>query len=76
MSQVSSTNVFNVVGVTREIAVFDTFVSNRYIFTTADGGEISIDAFSAQALQVVELPARNHRKTVTVSVSDAVAEAS
>ena len=65
MSQVSSTNVFNVVSVTHQVVTFDTCVSNRLIFTTKDGGKIEFDAFSDEALQIVALPFLDVRKAVT-----------
>jgi hypothetical protein len=66
MSQVSSTNVFNVVSVTHQVVTFDTFVSNRFILTTSDGGTVEVDAFSDEALTIVALPFLDVRKAVTV----------
>lgn len=67
-----TTNVHHVVAVAVERLAFDDFHSLRFIFTTADGSTVSVDAFSADLLalaDVAEQPAHALRAAATEQVA-------
>jgi hypothetical protein len=66
MSLVTSTNIHHVVSVTAESIRFNDFISTQFVFTTADGGTVTVDAFSAEPLLIALRPERDVRN-VTVT---------
>lgn len=51
-------NLHNVVSIHKEVVRFDTFVSHQFTFTDDKGNEVSISAFAAEALEIVEVGQR------------------
>ena len=51
-------NIHDVVSIRKEVVRFDTFVSNQFTFTDGKGNEITISAFAAEPLEIVEIGQR------------------
>ena len=52
----TSTNLHRVVGITTQTRIFADFVSTIFRFAMSDGGVVEVDAFSAEPLEVTQLP--------------------
>lgn len=61
MTIVATTNIHGVESVTMQTMIYENFSTMRITLTTDDGAVVTLDAFSKEPLQCVQLPLRDCR---------------